>query len=56
MADFQDQGTTTVCVSHSMDTVLSLCNRAAWLDRGTVRAVGKTNEVVEAYRQSQISK
>ena len=55
MEGFRTKGTTTVFVSHSMDSILSLCDRSAWLEHGIVRAVGKTNKVVEAYRQSQIS-
>jgi len=53
MEEFRSGGTTTIFVSHAMNTVLSLCTRAAWLDHGIVRAVGPTNEVVEAYRQAQ---
>jgi ABC-type polysaccharide/polyol phosphate transport system ATPase subunit len=50
---FRNGGTTTIFVSHSMDTVLSLCNRVALLDHGTVRVIGDPGEVVEAYRQVQ---
>lgn len=50
---FRNGGTTTIFVSHSMDTVLSLCNRVALLDHGTVRVIGDPGEVVEAYRQAQ---
>lgn len=53
MESFRTEGTTTIFVSHSMEVVLSLCNLVAWLDHGTVRAVGAPNEVIEAYRQSQ---
>ena len=53
MERFRTEGTTTIFVSHSMETVIALCNRVAWLDHGTVQAVGTPNEVIEAYRQSQ---
>lgn len=53
MESFRSEGTTTIFVSHSMETVIALCNRVAWLDHGTVQAVGTPNEVIEAYRQSQ---
>lgn len=53
MEKFRTEGTTTIFVSHSMDTVLALCNRVAWLDHGAVRAVGSPGEVIEAYRQAQ---
>lgn len=53
MESFRDGGTTTIFVSHSMASVLSLCTRVAWLDHGTLRAVGTPKEVVDAYRQTQ---
>ena len=53
MESFRAEGTTTIFVSHSMDTVLALCNRVAWLDHGTVQAVGPPSEIIEAYRQAQ---
>jgi ABC-type polysaccharide/polyol phosphate transport system ATPase subunit len=53
MEGFRASGTTTIFVSHSMEAVLSLCNRVAWLNQGTVCAVGLPNEVVETYRRSQ---
>lgn len=56
MEEFRNKGTTTVFVSHSMEAVLALCDRTAWLDHGIVRAVGSTSEVIKAYRQSQVKK
>lgn len=53
MKKFRDEAITTIFVSHSMDSILSLCNRVAWLDHGAVRAVGVASDVVEAYRQAQ---
>jgi ABC-type polysaccharide/polyol phosphate transport system ATPase subunit len=53
MESFRTEGTTTIFVSHSMESVIALCNRVAWLDHGTVQTVGTPNEVIEAYRQSQ---
>ncbi len=53
MENFRANGTTTIFVSHSMEKVSSLCNRVAWLNRGTVCAIGSPDEVVEAYRSAQ---
>ena len=36
-------------VSHTMDTIRQLCNRAIWIYDGQVRMDGDTNEVVDAY-------
>ena len=53
MESFRSGGTTTIFVSHSMASILSLCNCVAWLDHGIIRAVGAPDEVIEVYRQSQ---
>jgi ABC-type polysaccharide/polyol phosphate transport system ATPase subunit len=53
MENFRVAGTTTIFVSHAMDTILTLCNRVAWLDHGKVCAVGAPAEIVEAYRRAQ---
>ncbi len=50
IADMLRQGTTVVLVSHAPSTILEMCTRAAWLDRGDLRAVGPAAEVVEEYQ------
>lgn len=46
---FRRLGKTIVFVSHALDTVRQLCDRAVWLDRGAMRAVGPAREVIDAY-------
>jgi len=53
MKSFRNGHTTSILVSHSMETVLSLCERTAWLDHGTLRSVGPSTEVIAEYRQAQ---
>jgi ABC-2 type transport system ATP-binding protein/lipopolysaccharide transport system ATP-binding protein len=50
MESFRKAGATTLLVTHDMETVRSLCSRAAWLERGEVRRDGPADEVVAAYR------
>jgi len=50
---FRDQGATILLVSHNMSTVESMCHRAAWLDHGQLKAVGKSEEVIQYYLQDQ---
>jgi len=52
MRQFKEQGKTIVLVSHNTDAIKSFCNRAILLDKGTVRAEGKPEEVVEHYLKS----
>src|SRR4051812_18554834 len=42
-------GRPVVFVSHTLDAVTRLCSTALWLDAGSVRAVGPTAQVVDAY-------
>lgn len=49
MRELKAEGKTMVFVTHSMDTVKNLCDRAVWLYEGKVRMDGNTNEVVDEY-------
>ncbi len=43
-------GTTVLLVSHSLEQVERLCKHVMWLEHGTVRMLGDTNSVCEAYK------
>jgi len=47
--ELKRQGTTIVFVSHDMDTIKELCDRAIWLDDGGVFADGTPQDVVASY-------
>ncbi|MFO7281486.1 MAG: ABC transporter ATP-binding protein [Thermoanaerobacterales bacterium] len=49
VADLRASGRTIVVVTHSMQTVRSLCDRAVWLENGVVREEGEAGEVADAY-------
>jgi ABC-type polysaccharide/polyol phosphate transport system ATPase subunit len=40
---------TVVYVSHSLNQVQQLCNRAVWLHEGQVRAIGEPETVIQEY-------
>jgi ABC-type polysaccharide/polyol phosphate transport system ATPase subunit len=46
---FRAEGRTLVFVSHALDQVKSLCDRAVWIDHGVVRADGSAAEIVARY-------
>lgn len=48
---FKHQGKTIVFVSHVLPTVQSLCQRVAWIDKGELRALGRTEAVLEFYSE-----
>lgn len=51
MLELKEQGKTMVFVTHSMESVKKLCNRAIWLSNGKIKMDGNTEEVVEKYKE-----
>src|SRR5262249_4144109 len=49
--DFRRRGKTIVFVSHSMDAVRRLCNRALLLDHGKIIANGNPEHVQSVYHE-----
>ncbi len=43
---------TFLFVSHSVNDVVSLCQKAVWLEHGRMRAIGSAKEVTDAYMSS----
>jgi ABC-type polysaccharide/polyol phosphate transport system ATPase subunit len=41
---------TIIYVSHVLDSIEEFCERALWMEDGTVKLLGPSSEVVEAYR------
>ena len=49
MHELKKEGKTMVFVTHSMNDVRKLCDRAIWLHEGEVKMDGETNKVVDRY-------
>ena len=49
MQELKNSGKTMVFVTHSMQSVKRLCDRAVWLCEGKIKMDGKTDDVVDAY-------
>ena len=45
----QESGVAILLVSHSANTIIEFCDRAAYLDRGQLVAIGACREVIECY-------
>jgi ABC-type polysaccharide/polyol phosphate transport system ATPase subunit len=56
IATLRGRGTTLVLASHDLDQVRSQCDRAVWLDGGTVRSVGAAETVVQEYRDEMMAR
>lgn len=51
MQSFRTRGTTILYVTHALDTLGDICDRAIHLERGSILSQGRVDEVVGAYRQ-----
>ena len=51
MQELLADGTTLLFVSHSAAQIRKMCNKVMWIDRGTVKMVGDTEDVMSVYDQ-----
>ncbi len=49
MTRFRDGGATVVMVTHSVEQIRSVCQRAMWLDLGELQTIGAADEVCDIY-------
>lgn len=49
MREFMEDASAIVVVTHSMGFVREFCTRVMWLERGRIRMIGDTEEVVRDY-------
>lgn len=49
MMEMMSGGTTVLFVSHSLEQIRQMCSRVVWLEHGTVKMIGPTQEVCDAY-------
>jgi len=50
MKKIRDAGTSILFVSHSTSAVRNFCDRAIWLDKGRIRAIGERQGVCDRYQ------
>lgn len=52
IAGMMSGGTTVIIVSHSVEQIERMCNRAMWLEKGVVRRIGSAVEVCGEYQEN----
>ena len=52
MQSFRERGTTVLFVSHALDAVQRLCDRAVWVEHGRIRFSGAVDQTVKAYLET----
>jgi lipopolysaccharide transport system ATP-binding protein len=56
MEEVSHGGRTVLFVSHQMNQMRRLCQRAAWLDAGRIRRIGPAAEVIAAYESAMLER
>jgi ABC-2 type transport system ATP-binding protein len=51
LKDLKKRGTTIVIVSHDLSSIQKICDRAVWLEDGSIQATGGTTRVIDQYMQ-----
>ena len=51
MQEFRNNGTTTLLVSHSPDTIKDICQRAIWLNKGEIVEMDDASIIAEKYKK-----
>ncbi|MHC1732026.1 MAG: ABC transporter ATP-binding protein [Bacteroidales bacterium] len=49
MKELLNSGATIVLISHDMNAIKDICQRAIWLDSGSIRMDGKAENVIDEY-------
>ena len=49
IAELKSQGVTIIFVSHDLEAVQDLCDRAIWLEDGNIQQVGQVDRVIASY-------
>ena len=49
--EFRERGKTIFFVSHSLNSIRSLCDKAIWIHEGEMKQFGPVNEVADSYQE-----
>jgi len=52
MESIRNNGTTILFVSHAIEQIKRFCQKAIWIDKGSIRQIGQQNIVTELYLDS----
>lgn len=52
LMEFRKRNVTIVLVSHNLDTIKSICDRALWINNHSIECIGSPEEVIKKYSNS----
>lgn len=50
IAQYQDSGSTILIVSHNPNSIEKLCDKIIWLERGSIKKLGNTDDILSQYK------
>ncbi len=50
-----DNNRTVIMISHSIETLRSMCDRIIWLHQGEIKMIGEPNEILDKYNEFMVS-
>ena len=56
MLELKKNGITIVIVSHDLGSIERLCNKAVWIDKGTIKEIGNPHDISARYLEKIMSK
>lgn len=49
-----DKDRTVIIISHSLETLKSMCDRVIWLEQGEIKMIGEPQEVIDEYKEFMV--
>ena len=46
-----ESNTTVLLVSHSINDIRTICDKAIWIEKGRVREIGEVNDICDKYEE-----
>ena len=50
-----DNNRTVIMISHSIETLRSMCDRIIWLHQGEIKMIGEPNEILDKYNEFMVN-
>ncbi len=50
-----DRDRTVIMISHSIETLRSMCDRIIWLHQGEIKMIGEPNEILDKYNEFMVN-
>lgn len=56
MKELKESNTTILFVSHAMEQIKRFCDKAVWIEKGNIKAIGDCNTIIDKYEAFMLDK